>query len=65
MPTLVSFINVWCTHCKKEGEFSHDRQIDWRMIQEKELLVQEGDTSELQSLYAIQWGAVRNDLKAR
>ncbi|CAM6093919.1 unnamed protein product [Calypogeia fissa] len=40
-PPPTSRTNVWCTRCKKEGHFSHDCPVDWRMIEEDEIPLHE------------------------
>ncbi|CAM6125094.1 unnamed protein product [Calypogeia fissa] len=64
-PVPMARTNIWCTRCKKEGHFSHDCHVDWRMIQEEELSSQESEFKELESLYAIQQGAMRAEMRAR
>lgn len=63
--TTASRTNIWCTRCKKEGHFSHDCQTDGRMIYEEECPSQDEERLELESLYAIQQGPIRADMRAR
>ena len=64
-PAPMSRTNVWCTRCKKEGHFAHDCQADWRMIMEGEIPPHEAERLEMETLYAIQQGAMRSDQRNR
>jgi Retrotransposon gag protein/Zinc knuckle len=57
--------NIWCARCKKEGHYAHDCQADWRMIYEEEGSAPEEDRLEMESLYAIQQGPLRTEMRSR